>query len=117
MPTCILAGVFLLCLFGLLWKQPTLNLGIKDLVRHAAQMYELSVQDKDVAVSMNHATEALAYLSVTRHLVSDAQIEEATHVKPAELESILLKQQAKCVSKLSPRDPTLISLLSGTASL
>jgi hypothetical protein len=109
--------IVVLSLLSLLSKPHNIHTDTKELVMTAAQMYEFSKQDSDPAVSLQHSTMALAYLSVARRLASDASIQQATKIIPSDLEKIFREQQAKNISELSHKEPTLSSLVAGYASL
>jgi hypothetical protein len=109
--------IVILSLLSLLSKPHNINTDLKELVITAAQMYEFSKQDSDPAVSLQHSTMALAYLSVARRLASDASIQQATKIIPSDLEKIFREQQAQNISVLSHKEPTLSSLVAGYATL
>lgn len=113
----VLSVIVILSLLSLLSKPHHIHTDIKELVVTAAQMYEFSKQDSDAAVSLQHSTMALAYLSVARRLASDASIQQATKIVPSDLEKIFREQQAQNISNLSHKEPTLSSLVAGYSTL
>ena len=117
--TCVVVvGVLLVIVLLSMLARPTqYSSSLKELVRQSAQLYETAKQDKDPALALQHASEALAILSVARHLAADTAIEKASGVKVHELAGSIAGLQAACVASISPRDPTLTALAAGYANL
>lgn len=113
----VIVAILILCVLSFFSRPASLHADLRDLVVHAAQMHEVSKQDSDAALALQHNTTALAYLSMARRFASDSAIQSATNVLPADLERTLQKHQASCISTLTNRDPTLSSLLAGYSSL
>lgn len=113
----MLGALLVLALVSTLSRPPALPLEVQELVHSAAQYHEMAKQDADPAIALQHSTQALVTLQLARRLASDDTLMHACHVKPKELESILLSTQAACIARVSPREPTLTSLAAGWAKL
>lgn len=123
-PTWVRVGGIALCVviflsvLSFLSRPASLQADLRDLVVHAAQHHEISKQDSDPVLALQHSTTALAFLSICRKLASDSSIQAATKVNPADLERMLRDQQSASISALHPHaEPTLTSLLAGFAKL
>ena len=115
----VIGVVLVLVVFSFAARPVGLQVDLRDIAREAAQLHEMAAQDSDPAISLQHATTAVAYLSVARKLASDRSIQEAANVVPADLDRMLKDKQAAAVKALrvTKSDPTIASLLAGYSSL
>lgn len=113
----VIVAILILCVLSFLSRPATLHADLRELMMNAAQLHEVSKQDSDAALALQHNTSALAFLSMARRFASDASIQAASNVVPSDLDRALQKHQAACIAALSPRDPTLSSLLAEYSSL
>lgn len=109
----VLGALVVVALVSTLSRPPALPVEVQELVHSAAQFHEMAKQDSDPAIALQHSTQALVTLQLARRLASDDTLMHACHVRPKELEAILLSTQAACIGRVSPRDPTLTSLAAG----
>lgn len=112
-----IAVLVLLLLSSLMSRSPDVHVTVKDLVQQSAQLAEVCAQDHDKAIALQHSTQALTLLSVARKLASDGSIQKETGVNIQELERVLLDLQAEAIGKLGGREPTLLNVVAGYASL
>ena len=110
-------AIVVLSVLAYVSRPSTLSMDLREMVRHSAQLYEISRQDTDAAIALQHATQAVAYLSIARRLATDATIQKMCKVSPSDLERLLLERQAQCVSAITTREATLPSLVAGYAAL
>lgn len=114
----ILGVLLFISILSFIMRPNTLHIDLKDLIIEASQMYEISKQDSDPSISLQHSTAALTFLSVCRKLASDSSILEATKVNPSELERLFKIRQSEAISSLSKKeDSTITSILAGYSSL
>ena len=113
----IIGVCLVLVALSMLSRPSPMTSSLKELIRQSAQLYETSRQDKDTALALQHSSEALAILSVARHLAADVAIEKASGIKVGELASAIASYQASCVAAISPREPSTASLAAGYAQL
>jgi hypothetical protein len=115
------AGVFavlvILVILSFMGRPPPLNTTVQDLIREASQLHEISKQDNNAAISLQHATEALSYLSICRKLASDASILAHAKVSASDLERIFKDQQAGAIQKLGGGKESVSAILSGYVAL
>lgn len=93
------------------------NTTVAELVREASQLYEISKQDSNPAIALQHSTSALAFLSTCRKLASDASILAHAKISASELERIFKEQQADCIQKLGKIGPSVTGILAGYSNL
>lgn len=109
----VLGVLFILIILSFISRPNPLNSSVQDLIREASQAHEISKQDSDPAVSLMHATEALAYLSTCRKLASDASIFHHAKVSASELEKIFKDRQADAIQKLGKIETSVAAILAG----
>jgi hypothetical protein len=116
--TLICIGVLLfLCILSNVSKPSSLQVELKELVQQAAQLHEQSLQDTDMALALQHSTQALTYVGFARRLAADAVIEQSTNIKIKELETIITKTQSNQILKISSREATISAIAAGYAKL
>ena len=80
---------------------------VKSLVQESIRWSATSSQDTNQLLSLMHATYALAYLNVARHLVADQDIVRMVGVQPQELMHELQEKQDGAVQKVCAECPQL----------
>jgi hypothetical protein len=114
---CVLGVVVLLVILSFMSRATPVNTSVADLIRQASQLHEISKQDTNPAISLQHSTEALAFLSICRRLASDSSILAHAKVSPSELERIFRDQQADAMRKIGKVEASVTGILSGYSNL
>jgi len=114
---CVLGVLLLLVILSFMSRAQPVNTSVSELIRQASQLHEISKQDGNPAVALQHSTEALAYLSVCRRLASDSSILAHAKVSASELERIFKDRQAEAIRLISKMEASVTGILSGYATL
>jgi hypothetical protein len=93
------------------------NTTVSELIREASQLHEISKQDSNPAIALQHSTHALALLSICRKLESDESILAHSKISASELERVFRDQQSEAIQKIGKFGASVTSVLSGYAAL
>jgi hypothetical protein len=72
----------------------------RTLVRQATQLGQVSQQDADPAVALQHATQAMTYLEIALQLVDATTLQRGAEVDVHVLGDRLRKRQSSCLSSI-----------------
>ena len=114
---CVLGVLVVLVILSFISRVPPVNTSVSELIRQASQLHEISKQDANPIIALQHSTEALAYLSICRRLASDSSILAHAKVSASDLERIFKDQQAASVRTLGKHEASVTGILSGYANL
>lgn len=113
----VVACIVILSIVSTMSQPVSIRADLKVLVQQAAQLCEMSRQDSDPMIALQHASEAVAYLHVARRLASDSSISQATQIDPQELEKVLLQRRAEAISTKFSGSANLTSIVAGYSTL
>ena len=109
--------LMIVCMLSFLSRPAALNAELRDLIQSAAQLHEQSLQDADLALGLQHSTQALTHIGFARRLAADAVIESNTNIKILELETVVRQTQANFVAKISSREATISAIAAGYSKI
>lgn len=113
----VVAILVILIILSFISRPHPLNTTVSELIREASQLHEISKQDSNPAIALQHSTNALSILSTCRKLASDASILAHAKISAADLERIFRDQQADAIQKIGKIGPSVTAVLSGYATL
>ena len=80
---------------------------VRTLVQEAIRWGVTSTQDSNPVISLTHATYAVAYLNVARHLVTDQDIAQIVGSEPREIMHDLQQKQSAAMQRICQECPQI----------